>query len=111
MLVFAPEMPGRFVKALAGLWAGLSALGCDTATAWRVVMRVAFDSMPRIRSTVLRVLAEKADWMHTADARSEARLPCTTAVRALEDLHANGVVTASQARHRRATGGDWPRTT
>jgi DNA-binding IclR family transcriptional regulator len=55
-------------------------------------MRVAFDSMPRIRSTVLRVLAEKADWMHTADARSEARLPRTTAVRALEDLHAHGVV-------------------
>jgi hypothetical protein len=92
VLVLAPEMPGRFVKALAGLWNGLTALGADTETAWRVVMRVAFDSMPRIRRRVLEVLAGSIDWVYTSEARSEARLPRTTAVRALEDLHAHGVI-------------------
>ncbi len=92
ILVLAPEMPGRFVKALAGLWGGLTALGCDVETAWRVVMRVAFDSMPRIRRTVLNVLADAADWKETGPVRNEDRLPLSTTKRALEDLHAHGVL-------------------
>jgi hypothetical protein len=89
VLVYAPEMPGRFVKALIGLWKGLTALGCDTETAWRVVMRTAFDSMPRIRRRVLEVLAEAGDWKETGPIRNTARLPLSTTKRALEDLHAH----------------------
>jgi hypothetical protein len=98
VLVLAPEMPGRFVKALKGLWDGLTALGCDRPTAWRVVMRVAFDSMPRIRRKVLEVLAGADDWVHTREARAQARLPRTTAVRALEDLHAHGLVDREEGK-------------
>jgi Domain of unknown function (DUF3854) len=90
VLVLAPEMPGRFVKALTGLWNGLTALGCDTETAWRVVMRVAFDSMPRIRRRVLEVLADGQK--QTGPVRNAARLPLSTTKRALEDLHAHGVL-------------------
>jgi Domain of unknown function (DUF3854) len=92
VLVLAPEMPGRFVKALTGLWNGLTALGCDRETAWRVVMRTAFDSMPRIRRRVLEVLADAGGWKETGPVRNEARLPLSTTKRALEDLHAHGVL-------------------
>jgi Domain of unknown function (DUF3854) len=91
-LILAPEMPGRFVKALAGLWGGLTALGCDRETAWRVVMRCAFDSMPRIRRRVLEVLAAAGGWIETGPVRSKTRLPRMTALRALEDLHAHELV-------------------
>jgi hypothetical protein len=101
IMPLAAEMPGRFVKALAGLWCGLTALGADAATAWRVVMRVAFDSMPRVRHTVLAALAESDDWRDTGRVREESRLPRSTALRALEDLHAHGVID-----HEASTGGN-----
>jgi hypothetical protein len=101
IMPLAPEMPGRFIKALAGLWRGLTALGADPATAWRVVMRVAFDSMPRVRHTVLAALPESGDWRDTGHVREESRLPASTARRALEELHAHGVI-----EHQASTGGN-----
>jgi hypothetical protein len=98
VLVLAPEMPGRFVKALAGLWGGLTALGCDQGTAWRVVTRVAFDSMPRIRRRVLEVLAAAGGSKETGPVRNEARLPLSTTKRALEDLHAHGVLEREETK-------------
>jgi hypothetical protein len=90
--VLAPEMPGRFVKGMAGLWAGLTSLGADVPTARRVVLRVAFDSIPRQRRTMLDILAEKGDWSESRPIGLASRLPTSTARRSLEDLHAHGLV-------------------
>lgn len=51
-----PEGPGRLVVALNQLLGGLWAIGCDDVTAWRIVRRVARDTVPSLRTTILREL-------------------------------------------------------
>lgn len=51
-----PEGPGRLVVALNQLIGGLWAIGCDDVTAWRIVRRVARDTVPSLRTTILREL-------------------------------------------------------
>jgi hypothetical protein len=53
-LVLDPEGPYRFVKELAGLWRACGLLGLDHADAWEVALRVARDSLPRLRWKVLK---------------------------------------------------------
>jgi hypothetical protein len=85
------EAPARFVNVLASLLEGLVLIGLDARTAWALVSKVAFDSMPaQRRVTIEHLLAvEKTT---TKEAAVVLGVPTTTARRTLEDLTADGVV-------------------
>ena len=57
-LVPDPEAPARFALILASLLEGLYAIGVEREHAWKLVTKVAFDSMPAQRRQVIRLLAE-----------------------------------------------------
>jgi hypothetical protein len=89
-LVPDAEAPGRFVKVLARLFAGVHAIGADTATAWAVVAKAALDSIPALRLAAVRALT--AGERSTTVVAKLVGYPTQTARRALEDLHAHEVV-------------------
>ncbi len=87
------EAPARFVIVLADLLEGLRLIGLDEQTAWALVSKVAFDSMPAQRRRLLEHLSASATATTTAkDAATLLGLPTTTARRTLEDLAAHGLV-------------------
>jgi hypothetical protein len=90
-LVPDAEAPARFASMLASLLEGLRIVGLEDATAWRLVAKVALDSMPAARRKVLEHLVS-ATSTTTKDAATVLGLPTTTARRTLEDLAAHGVV-------------------
>jgi hypothetical protein len=90
-LVLDPEGPYRFVKELAGLWRACGLLGLDHADAWEVALRVARDSLPRLRWKVLKALTSHGEQSTNTAARA-AKHPSKSTKRALEDLAAHGVV-------------------
>ena len=90
-LVPDPEAPARFAIMLASLLEGLYAIGLDPDPAWRLVSKVAFDSMPAQRRQVIRLLAE-VETTTTKSAAMSLGLPTTTTRRVLEDLAAHRLV-------------------
>lgn len=88
----APEGPGRLVVALRQVLAGLWAIGCDDATAWRIVRRVARDTVPALRTTVLTQLMTKPEPRRTSDIAAACDLVTKTAHRILDDLALVGLV-------------------
>jgi hypothetical protein len=91
-LIPQPEAPARLALVLLRLLAGLDAIGVERAEAWRLVTKVALDSMPALRRTVLAKLAASHQPQTTTDLATTVGYPTTTARRALEDLAAHGVL-------------------
>ena len=61
-LIPEPEAPTRLVVQLARLLAGLRRIGARDEQAWRIVRKVALDSIPDLRRNVLeQVVAEEQD--------------------------------------------------
>ena len=90
------EAPARFVNVLASLLEGLRVIGLDEETTWRLVSKVAFDSMPAQRRTAIEHL-QSVESTTTKDTAFVLGVPTTTARRTLEDLAAHGVVTRTPA--------------
>ena len=92
-LVLDAEAPTRLVKQLERLYAALGTLGLSADASWGVVIRVALDSVPKLRGAVLAQL-EKADGGHltTTEMAVKVEHPTRTTRRALEDLTAHHVV-------------------
>lgn len=103
-LVPGSEAPTRFVVVLDRLLAGLDAIGLERDEAWRVVTRVALDSVPALRMAVLRAL-EPVDVADTNVIAGAVRHPAGTTRRALEDLTAHGLV--NQHRHGEGKAHEW----
>jgi hypothetical protein len=61
------EAPTRLVKQLNQLRAGLVAIGATQAEVWGVVQNVALDSIPAVRSVLVRRMAAEPDTDHAAD--------------------------------------------
>lgn len=57
-----PEGTGRLVGQFRRLLGGLEAIGCDPATAWDVLYRVALDCIPRLRMRVLETLMRAREY-------------------------------------------------
>jgi hypothetical protein len=89
-LVPGSEAPTRFVIVLARLLDGLDVIGLDRDTAWNVMTKVAFDSVPALRMALLRALEDGR--RDTNELANVVRHPSTTTRRALEDLVAHGLV-------------------
>lgn len=93
-LKLSAEAPGRIAIALARLYAGLLLIGTDQEPAWRLTVKVALDSMPKLRRGVFDILhALPSDTTSTTtDIATATGYPTQTARRTLEDLHLHGVV-------------------
>ena len=98
-LVPGAEAPGRLTVVLANLLAGLQVVGLTRAEAWKVVDRVAMDSMPALRLKIIRLLAKESGTVTTEHVSEELSYPTTTIRRQLEELTAYGVA------HRAGRGG------
>jgi hypothetical protein len=110
-LVPEAEAPGRLALVLAQLRAGLSVVRVASDEAWRVVAKVALDSMPAIRRKVLDALRHE-EFLTTSDLATTVDYPTQTARRAAEDLDTHGVLHREsmgqgKADHWRCT--DWTR--
>lgn len=90
-LVSRPESPTRLAKMLARLLNGLDAIGCDREEALRIVTKTGLDSVPALRLAALTTLHAE-DNLNTNNIADAVRHPSTTTRRALEDLHAHGLV-------------------
>ena len=91
-LVLDTEAPARLAQTLRRLYAGMLAIGLDPETAWPLVAKTGLDCIPKIRRAAFDILLAAPDWMPTAEIAVKAHHPTTTTRRALEDLHAHGVV-------------------
>lgn len=87
-VMFLPQVegPGRLVKAYARLLGGLEAVGCDSATSWATLTRIAVDCAPALRTRVIRELATRPAPARTADLAEAVECATKTASRHLEDL-------------------------
>jgi len=92
-LAYAPQVegPGRLVKALARLLGGLEAIGCDTSTCWRTLIRVATDCAPALRTRFIRELMQQSAPARTAVIATGCGTATKTASRYLEDLSILGL--------------------
>lgn len=91
-LVLDSEAPTRLGKQLGQLYRAAGTIGIDRAGAWQLVARIALDSIPKLRRAVIEALAGTADPMTTSAVREGVAYPQSTTRRALDELHAHGVV-------------------
>jgi uncharacterized membrane protein len=81
-----PEAPTRFVKQIAQLMAAAIAIGVGDDEAWRLAQKVGWDSVPAVRSAVIRLLSRQNDELTRAELQEKTGLPSTTINRVVEDL-------------------------
>jgi hypothetical protein len=91
------ESPARLVKALERLFSGMRSLGIEDADAWRIVRRIALDSMPSLRRSALETLAASGRKSLSELARGMG-VPVSTLHRHLEDMAHHKVLTRSRGR-------------
>jgi hypothetical protein len=85
------EGPGRLVKAYARLLGGLEAIGCDEATAWETLTRIAVDCAPALRTKTIRALVKQDRPLKTAEVADAIQATTRTASFYLEDLSLIGL--------------------
>jgi len=90
-LIPGAEAPTRLSVTLCRLFLGLLTAGVDRPRAWRVIRRIALDSMPALRLAVLRELLNRGE-TGTGDLARALGYPTQTTRRTLEDLGVYGVV-------------------
>jgi hypothetical protein len=95
-LIPEPEAPARLAQTLARLLAALSTIGAERAEAWRVVAKVALDSMPKLRRRGLEYAVDRPGSFTTTDLAEDLDHPTSTTRRALEDLTAHGLLARSK---------------
>jgi hypothetical protein len=95
-LIMDEEGPARLAGALLHLYWGMLAIGVDRADAWPVIVKCAFDSMPKVRRDVFDALRD-GGWHATNAIALQVSYPTVTARRALEDLAAHRVTRRRQA--------------
>ena len=98
-----PEGPGRLVVALNQLIGGLWAIGCDDETTWHIVRRVARDTVPSLRTTILRELMKLSGPetklftpQRTSDIAQNVGIVTKSAHRILDDLALIGLTTRTK---------------
>jgi hypothetical protein len=89
-LVPGPEAPTRIITVLDRMLAGLDVIGVARNDAWKVVTKLALDSVPALRLAVIYSLMEGQK--DTNQVATDVRHPAQTTRRSLEDLVAHGLV-------------------
>jgi hypothetical protein len=95
-LIPTPEAPARLAQVLSLLFRGMLAVGVPHEEAFRVLIKVALDSMPMMRRSAFDYLAAlpAGRWSTTGVIAAPMKYAEQTVRRALEDLAAHGVVEA-----------------
>lgn len=101
-LIPGAEAPARLGVALDRLRAGLRTIGVGRGDAWRIVAKCAMDSIPALRRQMMELLVD-GERRTTTAVCMETGYPNSTARRALEDLHAHGLV----SRHKEGRADAW----
>ena len=91
-LIPGVESPTRLVKVLAQLLRGLQLVGITKERAWKLVQKVALDSMPALRQRVILAMLETDVETVTSDLATRLGYPTVTTRRALEDLTCYGII-------------------
>jgi hypothetical protein len=91
-LVLDAEAPTRIVKALAQIYRACGRLGLDPSASWEVVIRLALDSIPKLRRAALEHLERAEHPVPITHVASGCAHPLRSVRRALEDLEAHGLV-------------------
>lgn len=88
------ELPTRLAKQLITLYTGLTFVGHVSPEAdYELIKKVALDSLPKKRKLVLGILIENKDeHLNTKKIGLKINYPTNTTRRALEDLHALGLI-------------------
>jgi predicted transcriptional regulator len=97
----APEMPTRLAKQLTQIMRGAIAIGMKHDAALDLVIRCARDSMPQLRLTVLRDVADNPD-SRVIDIRRRLQKPRATTDRTLQALHMIGLLQCREEEAERA---------
>ena len=99
-----PEVSIRLLLSLKGLFSGLLAIRLLRDTAWEIVVRAGFDSIPGLRGSVLQMLIAAGGALLSTQALADQTRCSPTAVRrALEDLEAHGIVAQERGAGRAAS--------
>jgi Bifunctional DNA primase/polymerase, N-terminal len=108
--VLGAEGTGRFGLQLAQLLAGLDSLGVERGAAFKVIEKVAYDSVPPQRLAVFRFLKSKGAAVATGKIAAALKLPTSTVRRRLEELAAYDLVSRRARGHGKADmwTADWP---
>ena len=89
-----PEAPTRLAKQIAQLMAALLEIGVDENETWRLAEKVGWDSVPAVRSAVIRLLSrQEGQELTRAELQEKTGLPETTLRRVEEDLVVLGLAT------------------
>ena len=80
------EGPGRLVKAYARLLGGLEAIGCNEATVWATLTRIAIDCAPALRTKIIRELVTRTAPARTSEIAAAIQTATKTASWQLENL-------------------------
>jgi hypothetical protein len=103
-----PEMPTRFAKQLIQMMRGALAVGMARDDALRLILRCAWDSVPKLRLQLLRDVAKNPD-THAAAIRRRMQKPRFTIDQAMEALHALGLLTCREEEKVQGTRTVWVR--
>ena len=103
-----PEMPTRFAKQLIQMMRGALAVGMARDDALRLIIRCAWDSVPKLRLQLLRDVAKNPD-THAAAIRRRMQKPRFTIDQAMEALHALGLLTCREEEKVQGTRTVWVR--
>lgn len=92
------EAPPRLAGVLLGLLRGMVAVGIDRDEAWRLLAKVATDSMPALRWAAFLHAASHPEGtpIWTSQFATELRHPTVTVRRSLEELNAHGLLIRSK---------------
>jgi hypothetical protein len=90
------EAPARLAGVLGAMHAGLSAIGVPPDDLWRIVTKLAWDSIPDLRRRLLGQLRLAHNELYTSDLVALTGIPRTTAERTLEDLALLGLLDRSK---------------
>jgi len=102
----APEMPTRFARQIQQIIRGGVTLGMDRATAMRLAIRAARDSMPPIRLSIIDDLAANPR-STPSDIRSRLNLPWRTVDRQCQALHILEVLACEEIQYGDAGRSRW----
>ena len=86
------EVPGRFVRCLAQLLAGVKVIGVPVDERRALIRKAALDSIPALRRRALEMLSAAGAPIKTSDVAKELDHPTVTVRRSLEELAAHGVL-------------------
>ena len=101
------EAPGRLAGSMSQLVAGIEAVGAATETAWRIITKTAWDSIPDVRRRLLHALHATDELIKTAALTEQTGIPRATAQLALEDLTLLGLAESEKAGSSQTAAWTW----